>query len=257
MPMEKTLSLEAVLAEFAAMTAFVFIGPGSAVGVACSAGWVQQVALTFGLAITVLAYTFGHRSGGHINPAVTFGLVVAGKCNVLQGIANIFAQILGAFCGAGILAITYDHPQDRTGNLASNVLQAGVHQGSAFMGEVFMTGLLMLVVLETAVNPQSSDNRILAPIAIGFAVYLAHSVLIPIDGCSINPARSFGPAIWTSMMRRDGVNGPDLYAIWRDHWIFWIAPLVGAGVVAGVSRLTPSIAIRLGSSKGEKDASVA
>lgn len=251
MGLDMKISREAVLAEFVAMTAFVFIGPGSVVAVAGTPGWVQQVALTFGFAITALAYTFGHYSGGHINPAVTFGLVVAGKCNLLQGVANVLAQIVGAFCGAGILAVTFDHENDKTGNLASNGLSDGVNWGSAFMGEAFMTGLLMLVVLETAVSPRSADNRILAPIAIGLTVYLAHSVLIPVDGCSINPARSFGPALWASMLKRRGLpTDPHHFAIWHNHWIFWVAPLVGAGVVGAVNRLMAKMQAK--SDKGDE-----
>lgn len=234
MGLDMKVSREAVLAELLAMTAFVFIGPGAAVVGNTTLG----IALSFGFAITALAYTFGHYSGAHINPAVTFGLVVAGKCNIMQGVANILAQIMGAFCGAGILAITIDHENDKTGNLGCNTLSAGVNWGSAFMGEAFMTGLLMLVVLETAVSPRSADNRILAPIAIGLTVYLAHSVLIPVDGCSINPARSFGPALWASMLKRRGAMiDPHHFAIWHNHWIFWFAPLVGAGVVGAVNRL--------------------
>lgn len=201
-----------------------------------------QVALTFGFAITTLCYTIGHYSGGHVNPAVTFGLVIAGKCSILQGLANFVAQLLGAFCGAGIIAVTFDHEKDMTGNLGSNVLAPGVNWGSAFMGESFMTGLLMLVVLETACNPRAASTRVIAPLTIGLMVFIAHSVLMPIDGCSINPARSIGPAIWASMLKREGPGiQPDFDKIWRDHWIFWVAPLVGAGVVAGVNRLMANI----------------
>merc|ERR1719482_1677703 len=94
------------VAEFVAMTLFVFIGCGSAMSVAKLEGsaWVLQVSLTFGVAITVLAYTIGHYSGGHINCAVTLGLVITGNCSVLQGIGNLVAQLLGS-----VLAYTIGH----------------------------------------------------------------------------------------------------------------------------------------------------
>merc|ERR1719379_81800 len=93
----------AAMAEFVAMTLFVVIGCGSAMSVAKESGWVLQVALTFGLAITSLAYAVGHYSGGQINCAVTFGLMFAGKLSMAQGMANFVAQMLGSITGACIL----------------------------------------------------------------------------------------------------------------------------------------------------------
>ena len=217
------------LAEFLAMLLFVFIGAGSACGVAGSPGWVNQVALTFGFAITCLAYTIGHISGGHINCAVTLGLTLAGLCPPVEAAVIFVAQMLGSLSGAALLAILHDARSDATGGLGSNTLGAGIDAGQALCGEILMTFLLMYVVLETATNPKSEGNRVLAPVAIGLAVFLAHSVLIPIDGCSINPTRSFGPAIVQSAREDIGQ--------WDDHWIFWIGPCLGSALAVGAFKI--------------------
>jgi MIP family channel proteins len=223
------VSAKAAMAEFVAMTLFVIIGCGSAMSVAKESGWILQVALTFGLAITSLAYSVGHYSGGQINCAVTLGLVVAGKLSMAQGIANFVAQMLGSVCGALILKGMFPEDKDKTGGLATNAVSEGWTQMHALVGEIAMTFLLMFVVMETAVNPASKANRELACVAIGFAVFLAHSVLISIDGCSINPTRTFGPALVRSMTYKNGEGA------FSDHWVFWAGPLVGAAAAAVVS----------------------
>merc|ERR1719235_212205 len=188
--------------------------------------WVLLVALAFGLAITLLAYASGHHSGGHINCAVTFGLVLVGECGMVQGFANFVAQLLGSIAGAAILCLIYPAAMDQTGGLGSNGVSEGWSQFNALIGEVMGTFLLMYVVLQTACHRKSEGNRSQAAIAIGFAVFLAHAVLIPIDGCSINPTRSFGPALIGTIRY-----GKSFFA---DMWIFWVGPLVGAIVAASL-----------------------
>merc|ERR1719266_1195876 len=97
-----------------------------------------------------------------------------------------------------------------------------------------MTCLLVYVVLETACNPLSEDNRSIACLAIGLSVFLAHCILIPIDGCSINPTRSFGPAL-VNAFRDDPASG-----IWEDMWIFWVGPITGALIAVGVFKFMDS-----------------
>jgi len=219
----------AAFAEFLAMTLFVIIGCGSAMAVANEPGWVLQVAMSFGLGITALAYSIGHFSGGHINPAVTFGLVIAGKCSVLQGCLNVIAQLLGSILGAAILTAIFPEDKDKTGGLGANAVGDGFGKFNAFVAEFVGTFLLMFVIFQTAVNPQSKANREMAALAIGFAVFLAHCVLINIDGCSINPARSFGPALVRKLCytKKSGDFG--------DMWIFFAGPLLGAAGAAFVS----------------------
>ena len=176
------------------------------------------MSLTFGLTITVLAYTIGGRSGGHINGAVTLGLFAAKQIKAPNGsseykdaapqaIANIVAQLLGSTIGSAALSTIVDQKADLTGGLGTNGVSDNYTQGEAFFGEIIMTFVLMYVVLETACNPKNAGNIVLAPVAIGFAVYLGHVVLIPIDGYSINPTRSFGPAVVASAQGRRTASG--------------------------------------------------
>jgi len=223
-----TVDMKAVVAEYLAMTLFVMIGCGSAMGVAKTPGWILQVALTFGLAITVLGYAIGHLSGGHINCAVTFGLYLAGQVEWFQGLCILMAQLLGSITGAVLLSCMYPKDKDLTGSLASNAVNEGYSVVHAFLGEVLMTFLLVFVVLETAINSATVANRAVACVAIGLAVFLAHVVLIPVDGCSINPTRSFGPALLAACSWGKGLNA------FQDMWIFWLAPLVGAAAAVGV-----------------------
>jgi len=233
------VNYRAVLAEFLAMLLFVYIGAGSATGVFGTPGWVQQVSLTFGFCITVMAYTIGHHSYAHINCAVTFGLVVARECPLGQGIANFIAQMFGSLAGAALLALTVPKNADLTGQLGTNTVNPDFHSFQALVGEVLMTFLLMYVVLETAVNPKTEGNRMMAAVAIGLAVYLAHSIMIPIDGCSINPTRSFGPPVVASIRYSD--DSSKKKDLWEDHWVFWLGPLVGSVLAVGVYKLMDKI----------------
>lgn len=224
--MKVQINIRACGAEFLAMLLFVFTCAGSATGVAADPGWVQQVSLTFGLAITVLAYSIGHISGGQINCAVTFGLVLQGLLEWPQAVANVVAQLLGSLMGALLLAVVKEKIPDKTGTLGCNMIADNMSIHGALIGEIMMTFLLMFVVLQTAVSPKTVDNRSQAPLAIGFAVYLAHSFLIPVDGCSINPTRSFGPAVIASILHHPT---PSLVGdIWKHHWVFWVGPFIGS-----------------------------
>jgi MIP family channel proteins len=230
----KPLSPKAACAEFLAMTLFVIIGCGTAmVGGAGPGEHAQnlQVSLAFGLAITVLAYTIGHFSGGQINCAVTFGLCIHGSCTWAQGALNFVGQMLGSVFGALILHLVISEEDDKTGGLGSNALskdEEGKFKIGDFLGELAMTFLLVFVVLETAVNPVNKANAMVAPIAIGFAVFLAHCLLIPKTGCSINPTRSFGPMVVRWLCYKNQAT------YLNDQVIFWVGPLIGA---AGASLL--------------------
>eukprot|EP00416_Gambierdiscus_australes_P024032 CAMPEP_0171072202 /NCGR_PEP_ID=MMETSP0766_2-20121228/10721_1 /TAXON_ID=439317 /ORGANISM="Gambierdiscus australes, Strain CAWD 149" /LENGTH=303 /DNA_ID=CAMNT_0011528771 /DNA_START=82 /DNA_END=993 /DNA_ORIENTATION=+ len=227
-----SVSSRAVVAEFIAMALFVFFGCGSAMSIAKEEGsaWVLQVSLTFGLAITVLAYTIGHISGAQINCAVTLGLVIYGHVPFWQGVCNFVAQMLGSLLGAMVLKTMYPGGKDLTGGLATNSVSPGWTTTGALIGEFVGTFLLMFVVFQTAVNDAAAANNALAPLAIGLSVFLAHSVLIPVDGCSINPTRTFGPALVHS------VTGGGMEAF-SNMWVFWLGPLAGAAAAAGVYAL--------------------
>lgn len=228
------LNISAVISEFLALLLFVFICCGCATGVAGTDGWVQQVALTFGLCITVLAYTIGHYSGGQINGAVTIGLMAAGELEPVQGVANIFAQCCGSLVGAGLLSLMVRESADLTGGLGSNGVGANVSAKQALLGEIIMTFVLMYVVLETACS-KTNNKKDFAPLAIGFAVYLAHVVMIPIDGCSINPTRSLGPAVVATIQDRGTKH-------FKDFWVFVVGPVAGALLAVAYSKFMNKIA---------------
>lgn len=224
------IDVKACVGEFLAMMFFVFISCGTP-AVLLQSGREEvvplQASLTFGLAITTLAYTFGHRSGAQINCAVTFALALNGTLAPVQACANFASQMLGAVLGGVFYATVSTEAWS-----ASNVVFPGHSRGEALLGEIICTALLCLVVFETAVNPATEATRGFAPIPIGFAVFLAHCVLIPIDNCSINPTRSFGTAIADSMFAKDVVDAKN--DNWGDHWVFWIGPLIGAAVGWGM-----------------------
>lgn len=208
----------------------------------------QATALAFGLAITVLVFVTSHLSGnllywelgceclssqpalcvplvmhqspapidtpgGQVNPAVTFGLVCSGALSLVQGLLNTVAQLVGGIFGAAFLRAVI--PGSSSSTLGTNEVAPGVSQGNALCGELVMTFVLVLTVLETAVNKLSNAANN-APLAIGFAVYCAHAVLLPIDGCCINPARFLGPAL---------VSGKAWYS---NSWVFVVGPYLGA-----------------------------
>lgn len=223
------VSIAALVAEFFAMWLFVIIGCGTAMATAGSPGWLVQTSLAFGLAITALAYSIGHYSGGHINCAVTLGLILARACDPIQGLLNIVFQFIGSLFGAATLCMIFPDEMDKTGGIGSNAVADGFEGWNALIGEICMTFLLVHVVLQTAVNPKSEGARAQACIAIGFAVFLAHCVLIPIDGCSINPTRSFGPAIVSKIRNPDRES-----SALEDLWVFFLGPLLGASFAAGL-----------------------
>lgn len=156
-------------------------------------------------------------SGGHLNPAVTFSLVVTRRITPFRAALYTLAQMFGGMVGAGLIRMVDERSYVVQGGGANSAV-ADVRV-QAFGGEVFCTALLVAAVFAASDSERSAKNphiATLAPFLIGMAVMLAHFVLIPIDGCSINPARTFATA---------AVSGN-----WDSHWVFWIGPLIGAGI---------------------------
>ncbi|CAL1135092.1 unnamed protein product [Cladocopium goreaui] len=203
----RVIDVKAAAAELIAMTLFVIIGCGSA----CANGASNpsnrlQVALAFGMGILVLAYSVGHHSGGQINCAVTLSLVLGGQVPWYQGLVNLIAQLIGSLLGAGLLCAVFPCEVDETKTVGTNIIDTRWGVGNVLVGEFLGTFLLCFVVWETAVSPVASCGKN-ACIAIGFAVFLAHVILLPVDGCSINPTRSFGPAIVGAIRNCEGSLG--------------------------------------------------
>eukprot|EP00547_Thalassionema_nitzschioides_P000640 CAMPEP_0194213168 /NCGR_PEP_ID=MMETSP0156-20130528/13555_1 /TAXON_ID=33649 /ORGANISM="Thalassionema nitzschioides, Strain L26-B" /LENGTH=267 /DNA_ID=CAMNT_0038941139 /DNA_START=73 /DNA_END=876 /DNA_ORIENTATION=- len=221
------------------MTLFVFVGCGSAVS---SQIFEQRsvtdpaqvdisfdtlgVSLAFGLGISVLAYTIAPISGGHINPAVTFAFILLRKMPVVDGLMYLVVQFAGAILGAAILwgcTNAYSDGGTPFDLGANSVINISLESG--FLVEGVGTFILVWTVMMTAVHKKSIAGNV-APIAIGWSVFLAHIVLIPLTGCGINPARSAGPHIINAI---DGSPAP------RGWWTFYTAPFVGSLLAALVA----------------------
>jgi aquaporin Z len=210
------------LAELFGTFWLVFGGCGTAVLAGSGVG-LLGISLAFGLTVLTMAYSIGHISGCHLNPAVTIGLVVGRRFPAKEALPYIVAQVIGAIVGAGVLyVIASSKPGFQLGSFASNGY--GEHSPAqyaivgAFVAEAVLTFAFLMIILG------STDARApkgFAPIAIGLALTLIHLIGIPVTNLSVNPARSTGPAVF--------VGG---WAI-AQLWLFWLAPIVGAAA-AGV-----------------------
>jgi aquaporin Z len=206
------------VAEFIGTFALVFIGAGAAVlGVAGLLG----VALAHGLVVTVFAYTYGHISGSHINPAVTFGLALNNTIKWAQAVVYWVAQFAGAIVAAYVLKIIVDSVN--LGGIQA-ATTAGTLTGSApfvAMGvEIILTFFLVNTILLTAVAGKGGE---LAGLAIGLTLVFAILAGGPMTGASLNPARTFGPALVTGSF-----TDPITYLI------YFAGPLIGAALAVGV-----------------------
>lgn len=216
-------------AEFIGTFSLVLFGCGSAViagvsGAGPSGIGLLGIAIAFGFAVVAMAYAIGGISGCHINPAVTIGVLVAGKIEVKDAIYYIIAQCLGGILGAAVLyAIVAGRPDFVMGEwaLGSNGwgdgYGGGYNVGSAFLIEAVMTFLFIFVILGAT---SKFGNGAMAGLAIGVTLMLIHLVTIPVTGTSVNPARSLGPAIFAG--------GQALAQL----WLFFVAPITGAVLAA-------------------------
>ena len=204
----------APLAEFIGTMLFVFVGAGSVVAnrtlTPADFNPTVAIALGHGLAIAVLVYATAHISGGHINPAVTFAMVLTRRMTVARGLRYVAAQLAGGVVGAVLLKLAV--PGAAEGNLGAHALGSGMNAGMGTLTEVVLTFILVFVVFAMAVDSRGQAS--LAPLAIGLAVLADHLVGVPLTGASMNPARSLGPAL--------------VAGAWADHWVYWVGPLIGA-----------------------------
>jgi len=223
--------VKAGIAEFFASMLFVIIGCGAATDYGAATPLTKLIlAFAFGMSIMCLAYATAHLSGGQINGAVTWSLVLGGELPVVQGVVNLLMQLAGSVVGAVILSQIVTCEMDATASLGSNVINKDYGVSHALFGEILGTFMLCLVVYEVAVSTASGAGPN-ACLAIGFAVFLAHLLLLPIDGCSINPTRSFGPAVVATYIRPCEATGTDPMS---DLWVMWLGPLIGGTIASGV-----------------------
>jgi aquaporin Z len=219
-----------LLAEFFGTYWLVFGGCGSALFAAgipdLGIGFIG-VSLAFGLTVLTMAYAVGHISGGHFNPAVSFGLWAGGRFSAKELAPYIIAQCVGAIAAAGTLyMIASGKPgfaidNTKAGAFASNGFGAfspdGYSMQSAFIAEFVLTLFFLLIILGAT---DKFANGKFAGIAIGLGLTLIHLISIPITNTSVNPARSLSQALF--------VGGEPLTQV----WLFWAAPILGA-IAAG------------------------
>ena len=203
----------------------VLLACGSAVLAGPSIGGLG-IGLCFGLVLLCLVYCIGNISGCHVNPAVSFAMLVSGKMTGKDFCGYVVSQLIGATVGAAFLyaftqmgeGFQYGGTTDISNSfLATNVLQPGATKSMALLAEFLLTFFFVLVIL--GVTDEEKGFGKFAGLAIGLALGLVNIVGIPVDNCSVNPARSFGPAVFDC-------------TAWGDFWIMVVGPLAGALVAA-------------------------
>lgn len=214
------------IAEFIGTSVLVILGCGTAMLTGCEHwGGYMLTAFAFGLVIVGMAYCVGNISGCHINPAVSLGVLITGGMSVKDFALYVVAQCLGALFGTGVLAAIFGLGgiTDLTGGFGSNGL-AGVN-GSLAAGllvEVVLTFIFVLVIL--GVTSKKANHGSFGGVVIGFTLVLVHILGIGLTGTSVNPARSFGPALIAAFT---GNTDPIICL-----WVFIVGPLLGAAIAA-------------------------
>lgn len=228
-------AIRALLAEGLGTGILVFFGVGTATltfgfgtaGESVAAG-VVATALAFGLVLVALVYGIGSVSGCHVNPAVTLGFLAARRISLLEASGYWAAQLVGGIGGAAVLYGIFQSTPLYTAHtgLGANGWGAhsliGANEGGVFAAEVVLTGVFVFVVLSVT---WQATNATVAGLPIGLALAVVHLAGIPIDGTSVNPARSLGAAIFAG----GGALG--------QVWVFLVAPLAGALLAAGAHAL--------------------
>lgn len=226
----ETSKLSKFSAEFLGTLVLVLMGCGSAViaGANGTSGvGLLGISFAFGLSVVAMAYSIGHISGCHINPAISIGMVVAGRMKIGEAAYYIVAQILGGIAGAFILLqIASGKPEYSlaTNGLGQNGFDAFSPQHyslqAGFIAEIVLTFIFLLVIFGS--TSSKNINGGFAGLAIGLSLVLIHIVGIPVTGVSVNPARSIGPALL--------VGGQAISQV----WLFIVAPIIGAVLSAVV-----------------------
>ncbi|KAF8692634.1 hypothetical protein HU200_039454 [Digitaria exilis] len=223
----------AVIAEFVATLLFLYITVLTVIGYkhqtdtnisgtdACGGVGILGIAWAFGGMIFILVYCTAGISGGHINPAVTFGLFLARKVSLVRAVLYMAAQCLGAICGVALVKGFQSGFYGRYGG-GANEVSDGYSTGTGLAAEIIGTFVLVYTVF-SATDPKRNarDSHVLAPLPIGFAVFMVHLATIPVTGTGINPARSLGAAVVYNNSKA-----------WSDQWIFWVGPFIGAAIAA-------------------------
>ncbi len=213
------------LAEAISTYGLVFFGPLSVIlaisafGEELTTMSVLFISLGHGGAIAFMVYAFGHISGAHINPAVTIPMIITKKLGVADGVGYIISQLIGAVAAAGTLKVILPEiggkvnfaTQGGPSDLINNSISSG------FLVEAVLTFFLVVTIFMVAVHKKAAPG--IHGFSIGGMIFLVHLVGVPLTGASVNPARTFGPAL--------------ISGFWEFHWLYWAAPIVG-GIIAGL-----------------------
>lgn len=218
------------LAECIGAMTLVVLGCGTAMLVGCDAvngGGYILTALAFGLTIVAMAYSIGNVSGCHINPAVSLAMLIRGDLSVKDFIGYVISQCAGALIGAGLLSLIFKlgGVSDMTGGLGSNGL-SGVG-GNALAG--LLVEIVLIYIFVTAilgVTSKKANHGSFAGLVIGLTLVVVHILGIGLTGTSVNPARSFGPALVAALSG----NSEPLAAL----WVFIVGPMIGSALAACV-----------------------
>lgn len=184
------------------------------------------IGLCFGLVLLCLCYCIGSISGCHVNPAVSFAMWISNRMSGKDFVGYVVAQCIGAVIGAGMLYWLFNMGSgfeyggitaSQNAYVAANVVQPGANQGMALLTEVLLTFFFVMIVL--GATDSKMNYGLFGGLAIGLALGLVNIVGIPVDNCSVNPARSFGPAVWSP-------------GAWPDFWVMVVGPLAGALIAA-------------------------
>lgn len=217
------------LAEMIGTMVLVLMGCGTAVSLGCNPvgadlSTVVGTAMAFGLSVIAMAYTIGGISGCHINPAITLGVFLNKRMSAKDALMYIIFQVIGGLLGAAILyALVTSAGTDFAlagAGLGSNDLQSGVSVAGGLIAEIVFTCVFVLVVLGATASDNESTGKF-AGLAIGLSLILVHLVCIRYTGTSVNPARSFGPALFAQL-----AGGPATAL--SNLWIFIVGPFAGA-----------------------------
>ena len=207
--MNKTL--KPCVAEAVATFAFCFVGAASIIN---GAGLVG-IAIAHGCMMAVLISALGHISGGHNNPAVTFGVWVGGKISTQMAALYIVSQLVGASVAGFLLLQVFSEAAWRPVNLGTPGLAPGLSVGTGILVETVLTFFLVMVVYGTAIDDRGTWKSI-AGFGIGLTIMCDVLMGGPLTGASMNPARTFGPALAAGY--------------WANHIVYWIGPLLGGGL---------------------------
>jgi len=220
-----------------------FIGCGTCIGEDWKkAPTTVQIAMAFGLIVATMVWCLAHVSGGHINPAVTFSFLVTRRISLVRAVVYVLSQMLGAVFGAGLLAGVSEN--NKWGSLGLTSMDPAVttlEQG--FFIEMLITSVLVLTVFASC-DKRRTDLNGSAPLTIGFSVTVCHLFAIKYTGSSMNPARSFGPAVilnlWPVVHKDTTTAAPDVTNVaptyldsFDGHWVYWLGPILG-GILAGL-----------------------